>query len=64
MTSVSDAAKIIGVKPVRVRQFIKEGRLKPTGRFNGAYVFDRLQVEEFAKIPREAGNPNFKKDKR
>ena len=60
MTSTAEAAEILNVTPIRVRQLIDQGRLKAS-RFNGQYVLDRAEVEQFAKIPRKPGNPNLKK---
>ena len=60
MTSTAEAAEILNVTPIRVRQLIAEGRLK-AHRFNGQYVLNRAEVEQFAKIPRPVGNPNLKK---
>jgi predicted site-specific integrase-resolvase len=60
MTDTKQAGEIIGVSAIRVRQFVAEGRLRAEV-FNGRLVLDRHEVEAFARVKRETGNPAWKK---
>lgn len=62
MTSTTEAAAILNVTPIRVRQLINEGRLRAEV-WGGRYVLDRDEVERFAKIDRPVGNPAWKKNR-
>jgi excisionase family DNA binding protein len=64
MATVAEAAKMLGVSPRRVLQFIEDGRLSAQRVTARLYVLDRAEVERFANTPREPGNPGQKKSKR
>jgi len=64
MATVAEAAKLLGVSPRRVLQFIEDGRLRAHRVTPRLYVLDRSEVEQFAKMPRESGNPALKKSQR
>ena len=52
----AEAAKMLGVSDVRVRQFYREGRL-PAQRVGIPLFFDRKAVIRFAKLRRRTGRP-------
>jgi len=54
LISVAEAAAILKVTPVRVRDYINDGRL-PATRVGRAFVVRRGNVEKFK--PREPGRP-------
>jgi excisionase family DNA binding protein len=54
LISVADAAKILKVTPVRVRQYIADGRLKAE-QIGRAFVLRRSVVMSFER--REPGRP-------
>ena len=56
MTTVSDAAKTLGVTRARVLKFITEGRL-PAQRdsLTGWYLIEATALKSFEKIPRKPG---------
>lgn len=54
--NTAQAADVLGVTSIRVRQLIAEGRLKPT-RVGSVYLLLRADVEAFAKKPRAPGRP-------
>jgi len=59
--TAEQAARILKISARRVRKLCSEGRLGR--RFGGrAYMITAEELEEFKKIPREVGNPMFKKD--
>lgn len=60
MILTNEAAAILKVTPIRVRQLINEGRLRAE-IWGGRYVLDRDEVEQFAKVDRPVGNPAWKK---
>jgi len=55
--TTSEAAKVLGVSPARVRQLVLEGRL--TGKKVGRdLLFDPNEVESFSHLPRKiTGRP-------
>jgi len=57
LLTTTEVAKVLGVSPGRVRQFVMLGRLKPARKYARLSLFDRRAVEKFAKIPRKTGNP-------
>jgi excisionase family DNA binding protein len=52
--TVQEAAERIGLKPVTVRLYIKQGRIKATP-FGRNWSIDAAEVERFKKVPRIAG---------
>lgn len=61
MVTVSDAAKILGVSPCRVLQFIDDGRIKATKMTPRLYVIDIREVRRFSQIPRKPGRKSQKR---
>lgn len=61
MTTVAEAAQLLDVSPRRVLQFISEGRLPAQRVTPRLYLLNLEDVREFAKQPRETGNPGLKK---
>lgn len=57
----AEAAKVIGVSAIRVRQFAKEGRIT-SHRFGINLVFDSDEIKKFAKIPRITGGQKKNKN--
>lgn len=60
--TTKQAAEILGVSAIRVRQFCQEGRL---GRKHGRdYLITEKDLQEFREIPRKSGprRENFQKD--
>lgn len=53
----AEAGRIIGVSPLRVRQFIEDGRLKERQRVGKTILLSRKDVEAFAKVERREGRP-------
>lgn len=64
MTTVAEAAKLLEVSPRRVLQFITEGRLSAQRVTPRLYLLDIEDVKQFAKTPRETGNPGLKKSRK
>jgi excisionase family DNA binding protein len=64
MTTVAEAAQMLEVSPRRVLQFITEGRLRAQRVNSRLYLLDSREVERFAKLPRETGNPGLKKSRK
>ena len=58
LLTVPQMAVILRLSPVRVRKICQAGRLGR--RIGNQYFATREQVEAFAAIPRETGNPNWK----
>jgi excisionase family DNA binding protein len=59
--SVIEAAEFLGVSKARIHQFIKEERLpvwKPT---KTTFLISGEALTKFREIPREVGNPDWKK---
>ena len=59
----SAAAKILGVSVDRVYQFCKEGRFEAI-KIGATWYIDPDTLQEFAKISRSSGNPNFGKSRK
>lgn len=57
--NTAQAADVLGVTSIRVRQLIAEGRLKPT-RVGSVYLLLRSDVEAFKKQKRAPGRPKKK----
>lgn len=57
LITVAEAAEIIGVSDVRVRQFIAKGRLKPAQTVGKMHFLDAAAVRKFAKKDRKPGRP-------
>ncbi len=55
LLSCDQAAEVLDVTPIRVRQFCQEGRLGQ--KVGGQWVIPRDELEQFAKIPRDTGRP-------
>lgn len=56
MTTVSDAAKTLGVTRARVLRFINEGRLPAQrDKLTGWFLIDAADLRSFAKVPRNPG---------
>lgn len=53
----TEAAAILGVSEVRVKQLITTDRLPAKQRNDGRYTLHRKTVERFAAIPRHGGRP-------
>jgi excisionase family DNA binding protein len=63
LITTSEAAKIIGVKPSRVRQYHLAGRLVGERMKGGRdLLFDRKEVERFAKLDRPPGRPKTREN--
>lgn len=58
MYSARDAAKRLGVTPVRVRQFCQQGRLGK--KVGNSYVITDEELSSFAKVERRRGAPKRK----
>ena len=58
--TTTEAAEVIGVSSIRVRQFAKENRLRSL-QVGNILVFDQEEVKKFAKTPRKWGRPHTKK---
>lgn len=62
--TVQEASERLGISPSLVTRYCREGRFN-NGKAVGAislgkqWVVMQWSVEEFEKIPRERGNPNF-----
>lgn len=65
LLTTNDVAELLGVTPIRVRQFATEkdadgnARL-PSHCVEGRHFFERKIVEKFAKKPRKTGKPKKK----
>lgn len=57
--TVEEAADKLGVERSVVCRYCRLGRLKAR-KFGNSWVITRSALEEFAKKPRERGNPTFK----
>lgn len=58
-----EAARILGISDAMVRRYCIDERLR--GRKIGRdWVIESEELERFKAIPRETGNPNFKKKKK
>lgn len=64
VTTVTQAAEFLGVCPQRVHDFIAEGRLKAHKVNPRLYLIDTAELQRFAAIPRETGNPQFRKKRK
>lgn len=64
LRTVKDAATLLGVTPLRVRQLAIKGAIK-CARFGsqtrGIYLFDERELTRFAAIARPAGRPKLNK---
>lgn len=57
LTTAQVAARL-GVNEQRVLALTKQGRIEPTRRVRGAYLFDEAAIEAFAALPRvRTGRP-------
>ena len=54
--TVSEAAKLLHLSEIRVRQFMQTGRLNAV-KFGHVWAVDRKSLEKFAKIKRQPGRP-------
>ncbi len=54
LLTTKEAAKILGVSSVRVRQWIGEDRLK-AGKFGRDHLIDAAEIERFKKNGRRSG---------
>lgn len=59
-----EAAEILGVKPVRVRQLIEDGRLPVEKEIGRIKLLDRAAVVKFSRKPRRPGRPPAKASQR
>jgi hypothetical protein len=50
-----EAMRILGVSQSMVQYLITSGRIKPVGKFAGAWILDRKQIE-YLKREREGRN--------
>ena len=57
VTTVAEAAKMLGVSPIRVFQFIKNEKLKAHKINARLYLIDIAEIRRFAKLPRQTGRP-------
>lgn len=59
--NVRDAAALLGLSAVRVRQFCQERRL---GTWNGSsYTITRQELRDFSRVDRPHGKPAEKRSK-
>lgn len=58
--TVPEAAATIGVTAGRVWQLIGEGRLRIVRRVGPMAILSAAQVNDFARLDRPPGNPNFR----
>ncbi len=56
--NVPEAAKMLGVSPRRVRNFLLKGRL-PGIRFARMWMIKKVDVLNFAQVTRPVGKPRF-----
>ena len=56
LITTNQAARILFVSPLRVRQFILEGRL-PAAQFGRSWMLPRAAVLKFAMKKRKPGRP-------
>jgi hypothetical protein len=47
--SATEARKLLGMSQPLLQYHIEQGNIKPLGKFAGAYVLDRRQVENFKR---------------
>jgi DNA-binding transcriptional MerR regulator len=52
--TTNDAARILGLAPATVLYYEKTGRLKAERTQSGIRLFDRVEVERFAKTRQKA----------
>ncbi len=57
--SVDEAAEKLGVERSVICRYCRLGRLKAR-KFGNSWVITKSALEDFAKKPRERGNPTFK----
>jgi len=55
LLSCEQAAEVLKVTPIRVRQFCQEGRIGQ--KVGGQWVIPRDELDQFARIPRDTGRP-------
>lgn len=55
LMTVKEAAQVLGVTPIRVRQFCTEGRLGR--RFGNRWAITKDEVRKFKKRDRPTGRP-------
>jgi excisionase family DNA binding protein len=53
LLTCKEAAQVLGVTPVRVRQFCQEGRLGQ--KLGDRWVIPKSELHQFKKIPRNSG---------
>lgn len=58
MLTVTEAAKVLGLSDVRVRQLCQQGRLG-TKAGPRAYLISKAELEEFRRVERPTGNPEW-----
>jgi hypothetical protein len=49
LVGTAEAARIVGVSPARIRQFVMTGELEPALKVPGANLFDRAVIEQLAR---------------
>ena len=60
LMSAPEAAVVLGISEVRVRQLCRKGRLG--NRVGKQWIITSDELKQFAKVPRPAGNPAFQKN--
>lgn len=60
LVGVRTAMDVLSLSKPRIHQLIASGRL-PARKVGGIYVLRRSDLDDFARIPREPGNPGLKK---
>lgn len=63
MFSIKQAADLLGLSDRTVRWHCLEGRIgtQVGGGKHRRYVITASQIKRFKKMPRQVGNPNFRK---
>lgn len=59
--SVPEAANYLGLSEGRVRQLLLAGRIKAMKLNERAWAISKTALDEFKKLDRPVGNPNFGK---
>ena len=59
LLTTRQAAAYIGRHPERVRQMVREGKLKPFAQLGQAWVFTRETLDAWKRARAERGQPNL-----
>lgn len=59
-STVKEAADMLAIDQSLVARYCRQGRLDAL-RISRTWLIRRASLEEFSRLPRERGNPNFKK---